>query len=79
MTELKNVKFTKGIVIKNRNKNSVTVLVSRLKTNSTYRKKYKISKKYIVYCRSKIEIGKEVKIIETRPMSKTKRHKVLED
>lgn len=79
MKETKNVKSIKGVVIKNSNKNSVTVLVSRLKTNMTYHKKYKISKKYIADCQCKVEIGKEVKIIGTRPISKTKRYKVLED
>ena len=79
MKESKNIKSIKGMVIKNSNKNSVTVLVSRLKTNSTYHKKYKISKKYIADCQSKIDVGKEVKIIETRPISKTKRYKILED
>lgn len=79
MKEVKKLKSVKGTVIKNSNKNSVTVLVSRLKTNSTYHKKYKISKKFIADCKSIIDIGKEVSITETRPISKTKRYRILED
>ena len=79
MKEVKKFKSIRGTVVKNSNKNSVTVLVSRLKTNATYHKKYKISKKFIADCKNIINIGKEVRITETRPISKTKRYRILED
>lgn len=79
MEQIKKARVIDGFVVNNSNQNSVTVLVSRLKTNSIYNKKYSISKKYIADCREKIEVGSKVKITETKPISKTKRYKVMED
>lgn len=68
-----------GKVIANSNINTITVEVSTLKANPLYGKKYKVSKNFIVHSIKKLEIGKVVRIISTKPISKAKKYKVLED
>ena len=67
-----------GVVVANYNKNTVTVLVSGLKSAPLYHKKYKVSKKYSVDCQKKLAIGDLVEIVSVRPISKSKKYKVLE-
>ena len=68
-----------GIVISDNMEKTIMVLVERLKKDSTYGKYVRSQKKLMVHdpqniCRS----GDQVKIIETRPLSKRKRWQVLE-
>ena len=72
------IKSIQGVVVSNSNKNTVTVLVSRLKADPLYRKKYKVSKKYKAECLKDASIGDTVQIVQCRPLSKTKKYKVVE-
>jgi len=73
MTE-KNKKKIKGQVLSTKMKDTAVVLVSRLVKHSKYEKTIKKSKKYKVHDpENKLVVGQDVEIIETKPISKTKR------
>ncbi len=63
-----------GKVVSSVNNKTVTVLVETYKKHPLYGKRVKSSKKYAVHDESnKAKVGDVVKIVETRPISKTKR------
>lgn len=68
----------KGEVLALNCKNTATVLVSSVKAHPLYQKKYKVSKKYSVHYEKDLKIGDKVEIYSCRPISKTKKFKVLE-
>jgi small subunit ribosomal protein S17 len=58
---------------------TITVLVETKKEHPIYKKKYTNSKKYKSHDEEQIaEVGDIVKIMETRPLSKTKRTRLVE-
>lgn len=62
-----------GKVVSDKNNKTITVLVESYKTHSKYGKRVKQSKKYTAHDESnKAKIGDLVRIVETRPISKTK-------
>lgn len=62
-----------GTVVSVANNKTITVLVETYKTHSKYKKRVKSSKKYAVHDETnKAKVGDTVRIISTRPMSKTK-------
>ncbi|HPE14411.1 MAG TPA: 30S ribosomal protein S17 [Bacilli bacterium] len=62
-----------GKVVSDKNNKTITVLVETYKTHPLYKKRVKSSKKYCVHDESnKAKKGDIVKIVETRPISKTK-------
>lgn len=67
-----------GIIVSNKMMNTIVVLVTTYKRHPKYKKRYQVSKKFYAHCEdsSKYNIGDEVTISETRPMSKLKRWKV---
>lgn len=68
-----------GIVIGNNMKKTVTVLVERPVRHPFYKKIIQKRKKFLVHDEyEKCKVGDVVKIIETRPLSKRKRWRVLE-
>jgi small subunit ribosomal protein S17 len=68
-----------GVVIGNNMKKTVTVLVERPVRHPFYKKIVKRRKKFLVHDEyEKCKVGDVVKIIETRPLSKRKRWRVLE-
>lgn len=68
-----------GVVISNKAKKTVTVLVERPVRHPLYRKIIKIRKKFLAHDEyEKCKLGDTVKIIQTRPLSKKKRWRVLE-
>ncbi len=68
----------KGVVVSDKMDKTVTVSVTRFVKHPLYGKFYKISKKYKAYDEeNKYKIGNKVEIIETRPISKDKRFKVV--
>lgn len=67
-----------GIIVSDKMNKTAVVEVIRLKVHSLYKKRIRIKKKYHVDNRIKAEVGDKVIIVETRPISKTKRHKILE-
>ena len=62
-----------GKVVSAKNDKTITVLVETYKKDSLYGKRVKSSKKYAVHDESnKAKVGDTVRIVETRPLSKTK-------
>jgi small subunit ribosomal protein S17 len=75
MTEKKHFRKTKiGTVVSDKMNKTVTVQVERLVLHPTVYKYYKRRKKFKAHDeREQCEVGDLVEIIESRPMSKTKR------
>ena len=62
-----------GRVVSAANNKTITVLVETYKKDTLYGKRVKSSKKYAVHDESnKAKVGDTVRIIETKPISKTK-------
>ena len=62
-----------GRVVSAKNNKTITVLVETYKKDSLYGKRVKSSKKYAVHDESnKAKVGDTVRIVETKPISKTK-------
>lgn len=68
-----------GRVVSDKMDKSIAVLVETYKKDSLYGKRVKYSKKYKVHDENnQAKLGDIVKIMETRPLSKTKRFRLLE-
>lgn len=62
-----------GKVVSSKNNKTITVVVETYKKDPLYGKRVKYSKKYAVHDESnKAQVGDTVRIVETRPLSKTK-------
>lgn len=62
-----------GTVVSSCNNKTITVLVETYKKHPKYGKRVKYSKKYAVHDdANKAKVGDTVRIVETRPISKTK-------
>ena len=71
-------KMLKGKVIRDKNEKTVVVLVKRRYSHPFFKKVITSSKKYHVHDEKNIfKIGDDVKIIESKPFSKKKRWKVI--
>ncbi len=74
----KNLKTKVGEVISDRMDKSVVVKVEYLVSHPLYQKRIKQSSKFIAHDENNnCHIGDKVKIIETRPLSKRKRWRVV--
>ncbi len=80
MDKIQGRKTTKvGVVVGNKMKKTVTVLVERQVRHPLYKKILKRRKKFLVHDEyEKCKLGDLVKIVETRPLSKRKRWRVKE-
>jgi len=79
MLERNKRKIRIGVVINNKADKTVTVNVQRQLVDSTYGKTVRFRKKYYAHDeKNECSIGDKVKIMETRPLSKTKRWRLLE-
>ena len=68
-----------GKVVSAKNDKTITVLVETYMKHPLYGKRVKHSKKYAAHDEKNIaKIGDKVRIIETRPISKTKKFKLVE-
>ncbi len=68
-----------GKVISDKNDKTITVLVETYKKHPKYGKRVKYSKKYSAHDETnKAKVGDTVRIVETRPLSKTKRFYLAE-
>ena len=68
-----------GVVVSDKMSKTVVVSVSRFIKHPKYGKFYKVSKKYKAHDEeNKYKTGDKVEIMETRPISKDKKFKVLE-
>lgn len=80
MTKQASTKTIKtGVVTSNKAKKTVAVLVERTVRHPVYKKVIKKRKRFLAHDEyEKCKIGDVVRIIETRPLSKRKRWRVLE-
>ena len=68
-----------GKVVSDKNDKTITVLVETYKKHPKYGKRVKSSKKYSAHDETnKAKMGDKVRIVETRPLSKTKRFYLAE-
>lgn len=68
-----------GIVVSDKPEKTITVMVEIYKKHRLYGKRVKQSKKFAVHDEmNQAKMGDLVKITETRPLSKTKRFRLLE-
>ena len=79
MTERNQRKVYTGRVVSDKMDKTVTVLVETYKKHKLYGKRVKYSKKFKAHDElNEAKIGDIVRIMETRPLSATKRFRVLE-
>ena len=68
-----------GKVVSSVNNKTITVLVETYKKHPLYGKRIKYSKKYAAHDENNVaKIGDKVRLVATRPLSKTKRFKLVE-
>ena len=80
MSNIQSRKTTKiGVVVGSKMKKTVMVMVERQVRHPLYKKIVKKRKKFLAHDEyEKCKLGDMVKIVETRPLSKLKRWRVLE-
>jgi small subunit ribosomal protein S17 len=79
MSERVTRKKLSGIVVGEKMNKTAMVLVSRLKKHRTYGKYYREQKKYMAHDPfNRCRLGDNVSIIESKPISKNKRWRVIE-
>lgn len=67
-----------GIVVSNTNDKTITVVVSTSKKHPLYNKNFTATKKYRAHDENnEAQVGDTVEIMETRPLSKDKYHRVV--
>ena len=67
-----------GRVASDANDKTITVLVETYRNHPLYGKRVKYSKKYRAHDEKNIaKVGDTVKIVQTRPLSKTKRYELV--
>ena len=77
--ERNNRKIYTGTVVSDKMDKTITVVVDTYKKDPLYGKRVKVSKKFHVHDEEGLAgIGDTVTIMETRPLSKTKRFRLLE-
>ncbi|MFA6274073.1 MAG: 30S ribosomal protein S17 [Candidatus Paceibacterota bacterium] len=76
--EIDNGKILKGVVVSDKMDKTVVVSVSRFVKHPKYGKFYNVTKKYKAHDEeNKYKTGDKVEIVETRPISKDKKFKVV--
>ena len=67
-----------GEVISDKNDKTITVVVDTYKNHPVYKKRIKYSKKYYAQDdKNEAKVGDTVRIMETRPLSRTKRFRLV--
>ena len=68
-----------GVVVSDKADKTITVKVETYKMNPIYGKRVKYSKKYAAHDEeNKAQVGDKVRLVMTRPLSKTKRYELVE-
>ena len=68
-----------GVVVSDKANKTVTVKVETYKKDPKYGKRIKYSKKYTAHDEENVaKIGDKVRLVATRPLSKTKRYELKE-
>ena len=72
-------KTLSGIVVANTNDKTITVEVSTSKKHPLYNKDFTVTKKYRAHDENnEAQVGDTVEIMETRPLSATKRFRLVQ-
>ena len=72
-------KILKGVVISDKPNKTITVMVERKYSHPLLKKVVKVRKKYNAHDENnKFKIGDKVSIVESKPISKNKKFKVME-
>ena len=75
----KNKRELIGTVVSDKGDKTITVLVETYKKDPKYGKRVKYSKKYAAHDEENIaKVGDKVRLVGTRPLSKTKRYELVE-
>ena len=68
-----------GVVVSDKADKTITVKVETYKMNPIYGKRVKYSKKFAAHDeKNQARIGDKVRLVMTRPLSKTKRYELVE-
>ena len=68
-----------GVVVSDKADKTITVKVETYKKDPIYKKRIKYSKKYAAHDeKNQAKIGDKVRLVATRPLSKTKRYELAE-
>ena len=68
-----------GVVVSDKADKTITVKIETYKMNPIYKKRVKYSKKYAAHDpKNEAQVGDKVKLVMTRPLSKTKRYELVE-
>ena len=79
MAERKARRVVAGIVTSNKMDKSIVVTIEESRRHALYGKSTKITKKYVAHDENnECQVGDKVRIMETRPLSKTKRWRLVE-
>ncbi len=70
-------RFKQGVVISNKMEKTAVVLVSVTESHPRYRKTIKRRKKFYAHAETPVAMGEQVTIVETRPLSKLKRWRIV--
>lgn len=74
------IKRFRGVVVGVKNDKTVLVRVESVKLNKKYKKRYTVSRNYQVHDEKNVcQEGDKVSFIECRPLSKTKRWRLIEN
>ena len=78
-TEKASIRRTVGRVVSNKMQKSVTVSIERLVKHPQYKRYIRRRKKYMIHDdENQCRIGDTVRFMETRPLSKSKRWRLVE-
>jgi len=79
MAEVKpSKKYFQGVVVSDKMKKTIVVRIDRMKLHAKYQKQYKQSRKFKVHDeKGEYKVGDVVRFVETRPLSKDKRWRVI--
>lgn len=72
------MKIFKGRVISKKMEKTATVAVERVVVHPFYKKRFRRTKKYHVHDELGANVGQEVLFVATKPISRTKRWKIIE-
>ena len=68
-----------GVVVSDKSDKTITVKVETYKKDPIYKKRVKYSKKYTAHDEeNQAKVGDKVRLVATRPLSKTKRYELVE-
>ena len=68
-----------GVVVSDKANKTITVKVETYKKDPIYKKRIKYSKKYAAHDEENLaKVGDKVRLVATRPLSKTKRYELAE-